>query len=422
MPNCCPAGSAKKWPAIDAASCEERHTKPSLPRSLCRSIGADAGVGTGIAVSAGAVDVVLEIAALRRPLGALKQQRTAVALGLFVAAILVYLACFVATTLLEPWWARVITCLALGPLVAFLFRIAHDAGHGSHAQSRFLNRIIGHVAIMPSYHPYRVWRHYHNATHHAFTNLRGRDYIWVPLSYAEYCELSPLRRYAERTYRSVKGVGIYYLVEIWLRQMMLARGPVLRDRSYVRDWLVMLGFALGQMAAIVALTVLHQQFSLTAVLFNIVLAMVIPFLVFTWLVGYVSFLNHTHPRVPWFANAAEWSFRTGQVRCSVRMAVPLWLVFFITDLGLHAAHHIEPRIPIWKLGKAQRHFAAALRDAVFERWSIPVQAAIFARCKLYDYKSHRWLDFAGRPTTDSIGPRAVSDRVETLFVLSLIHI
>src|SRR5690349_4120825 len=46
------------------------------------------------------------------------------------------------------------------------------------------------------------------------------------------------------------------------------------------------------------------------------------------------------------------------------MAVPRWLIFFITDLGLHAAHHIEPRIPIWKLDAAQRHLGPALGDAV----------------------------------------------------------
>lgn len=358
-----------------------------------------------LAVSTGAVNAKQDIAALRRTVSALKPQRTGFALGFFLAAALAYLACFVATTALEAIWARFIMAVALGPLVALLFRIAHDAGHGCHTQSRILNRIIGQLSLMPSYHPYRFWRRFHNATHHAFTNLRGRDYIWVPLTYQEYCGLSPFRRFAERTYRSVKGVGLYYLIEIWLRQMMFARGRFMRQRDCadIIDLLITLSFATAQVTAIIALSFeINEQFLLSTVLVNMLLGMLIPFLVFNWLVGYVSFLNHTHPRVAWFAKAEEWSFRTGQVQCSVHMAVPRWLIFFITDLGLHAAHHIEPRIPIWKLDKAQRHFALTLGNAVFERWSVRVQAAIFSQCKLYDYDNHVWLDFAGKPTTERI--------------------
>jgi fatty acid desaturase len=187
--------------------------------------------------------------------------------------------------------------------------------------------------------------------------------------------------------------------------MMFARGTVMlrRDWADVIDLLMTLSFATAQVAVIIAVNFeLNEQFSVATILLNILLAMIVPFLVFNWLVGYVSFLNHTHPRVPWFAKAEEWSFCTGQVRCSVHMAVPRWLIFFITDLGLHAAHHIEPRIPIWKLDAAQRHLGPALGDAVFERWSVRVQAAIFSRCKLYDYDNHVWLDFAGKPTTAPI--------------------
>ena len=32
-----------------------------------------------------------------------------------------------------------------------------------------------------------------------------------------------------------------------------------------------------------------------------------PLLIFSWMFGFVTFFNHTHPKVTWFSNEAEWS-------------------------------------------------------------------------------------------------------------------
>lgn len=36
---------------------------------------------------------------------------------------------------------------------------------------------------------------------------------------------------------------------------------------------------------------------------------------------------------------------------------------------------------------------------ISERFTLSGFQRTMARCKLYDYKDHTWLDFAGRPTT-----------------------
>jgi omega-6 fatty acid desaturase (delta-12 desaturase) len=96
---------------------------------------------------------------------------------------------------------------------------------------------------MPSLHPYRVWRLFHNSIHHAFTNLRGRDYIWVPLS-LKYSKLSCFGVLLNAL--SSKGVGVYYLIEVWLRQMMFKyRRTMLRhDGAYIYRLLITLSFAM----------------------------------------------------------------------------------------------------------------------------------------------------------------------------------
>jgi omega-6 fatty acid desaturase (delta-12 desaturase) len=337
---------------------------------------------------------------LRRELAPLRRQSAAGAGLLFAAGMGLYIAGFAATLVVRELWVLVLSSAALGPLIALLFRIAHDAGHNSHFADRRWNQVIARLCILPSYHPYSIWLWLHNKSHHGFTNLRDRDYIWVPLSKTDYDRATPIGRAAERFYRSAVGVGWYYCCEIWWRKMLRRPGTarLASSKAMTYDRLSVAAFFCAQLGAIAA-----SADSIGALITVLAAAIVVPFLVFCWMVGYVSFFNHTHPRVPWFSRAREWSFFGGQLNCTVHMSVPPWLVFFLTDLGLHGTHHFDPRIPIWRLSGAEdvvgRVFA---RDIVFERWTFGSQAAILRACKLYDYDAHRWLDFAGRPTTPAI--------------------
>jgi acyl-lipid omega-6 desaturase (Delta-12 desaturase) len=333
---------------------------------------------------------------VRAELADLRQQSWSSAATFAGAAALAYLAAFAGVLCFRDPGAVVVCSAALGPLIALLFRIAHDAGHHSHFRDRRLNSLVGHLCILPSYHPYSVWLLFHNKLHHGFTNLRSRDYIWIPLSKSEYDRLTPVSRAAERLYRSAAGVGLYYGYVIWWRKMM--RRPVshlaISSGKARRDRMVVGLFLLCQLGAIAAASDSLQQFAALALA-----AVAVPFAVFCWMVGYVSFFNHTHPRVPWFARAEDWSFFGGQLSCTVHMSVPMWLVFFLTDLGLHGSHHFEPRVPIWRLPGADDTVKQAFsRQLVIEQWTFRTQARILRTCKLYDYDAHRWLDYAGVPT------------------------
>ena len=66
----------------------------------------------------------------------------------------------------------------------------------------------------------------------------------------------------------------------------------------------------------------------------------------------------------------------------------------------HNAHHVNPRIPMYALRRAQ----AALRDRVESEvhayrlgWNSYMDCV--RRCKLYDYANHAWLDFRGQVTS-----------------------
>jgi omega-6 fatty acid desaturase (delta-12 desaturase) len=342
---------------------------------------------------------VSRILALRAPLAPFRGQTASWAVALSLSATAAYLVLFFGASYGGSLWLRIVSALALGPSIALLFRIAHDAGHGSHFASARLDRFVCRISLLPSYHPHSVWLLLHNGRHHSFTNLRENDYIWIPKSPQDYARLGVFGRLRERVYRTTLGVGLYYLCAIWAG-MVLVRPSLVRKLKpvYVRDALVTAGFFLAQLVALAL-----DRPDLGTFALRVALAIVLPFLIFNWLVGFASFLNHTHPRVPWFSRREQWSFYEGQVHCTVHVGVPKWMIFFLTDLGLHGAHHIDPRIPIWQLEPAEERIVADAReDIVFEPWTWARHREIMRCCKLYDYDNHRWVDFDGRPTTPVI--------------------
>lgn len=337
---------------------------------------------------------------LRAPLADLKHQPASWAAFLSMRTGLGYWACFVGAAYADEPWLRLSLSALLGPFIALSFRMGHDCGHGAHFPGPRLNQLFGVLSHLPAYHPFGVWIASHNLSHHAFTNLKTRDYIWIPLSKAEYDRLGPFGRLMQRLYRTTLGAGFYYLYEIWWRQMLVGRPQVRRKlgRAYWRDLAVVLGFFALQLGVLAADGPGAETFTL-----RVLLAIVLPFCVFNWMVGFVSFLNHTHPDVPWFQDRDAWSFYAGQVNCTVHMRVPPWLIFFITDLGLHGAHHIDPQVPVGTLDEAETDILLRSDEHIVrESWNPSLQADIMRRCKLYDYDRRRWLDFDGRPTGPSL--------------------
>ena len=117
--------------------------------------------------------------------------------------------------LADAVWLKALCGLAAGFVIGRLFIIGHDACHQSYTPHRGLNRILGRIAMVPSLTPYSLWEVGRNVVHHGYTNLKGVDFVWAPLTKEEFEGLTPGRRLMERIYRSGWGPALYYLVEMW---------------------------------------------------------------------------------------------------------------------------------------------------------------------------------------------------------------
>ena len=341
---------------------------------------------------------------LRSHLAEFRQRSLAQALAHAAVSFIVYGALFGVAIASASVWLRPVAGLVAGLFAGNLFMIGHDACHGSYTRSARLNRVLGRIVFLPSYHPYSLWELSHNRIHHVHTNLRTHDFVWTPLTKPEFDALPRWRRLLYRACRTPLGLALYYTPELWWPRLMAPASRVLdRSRpSYLYDRLLVWSFMLAQLAAIVVVSPSGSAFAL-----GLACGIVLPWFVFCWLIGFVIYFNHTHPDVPWFADSSEWSSFEAMVAGTTRLSFPRWAGWFASNIMNHVAHHVDPRIPLVRLADAQVRIEALLPGEVcVESWSVARLQMILRSCKLYDYDAQCWLDYEGRPTTRALTSRS----------------
>ncbi|WP_293400809.1 fatty acid desaturase [Polaromonas sp.] len=312
-------------------------------------------------------------------------------------ALLTLLLC--ATVLLDAWWARILCGAVAGLVIGRLFIIGHDACHQSLTSHRKLNRWLGRIAFLPSLTAYSLWDLGHNTVHHGFTNLKGVDFVWAPLTLDEFRALSPTGRLLQRLYRSGWGPGAYYFVEMWWKKMMFPSRSDLGNRQshiFTRDCLMVTAFAglwLGALA--MAAHAMQQSMVLT-----VLAGFVVPLFVWFNLMGFVIYGHHTHVRVSWHNERTAWQRAQPFVTTTVHLTFPLKAGALLHHIMEHTAHHLDMSIPLYRLKDAQARLEELLPGRIVIQ---PFSAAWYFRtaraCKLYDFSRHCWTDFSGNATS-----------------------
>ena len=329
-----------------------------------------------------------------------RSRSTLKGIGLFTISIVGYACCFAVGVLATRHLSKTIASCGLFAFTSTLFVIGHDACHGSLTPSRFLNRFVGKISFLPSYHPFSSWEHTHNGLHHGMTNIRGHDPVFAPLSKSEYDSLSVPGRFVERFYRTSVGLGVYYFVRIWWALEMFPtstfRPKGKKSRTFHLDRLLVIGVFFAQMALIVTFT--PHTSGLRDIACSALAVVVVPFALFNAAMGFAIFLHHTHPRTRWYANERDWSFFSSQVRSVVHAEFPRIVEIFLHDIMDHTAHHVDPKIPLYNLHRSQKAIEAAYSvEIIVERWTLPGWRKTLRTCRLYDYENHRWIDYDGTP-------------------------
>lgn len=309
---------------------------------------------------------------------------------LFAFIVTLY-ACLCAAILVSPLWLALILTLPCGLVIGDLFVIGHDACHQSLTCSARLNSVLGRLCFLPSYHSFLLWDLGHNRIHHKYNNIKGRDYVWEPMTVGEYRAASKFERAEYRFFRSALGMPFYYLTKIWFPKMVVPRRSVVGNnvRKYWKDSIYLSAFFAFQVAVIgICAATLQVNFWL-----SVALVILLPLVVFNMLMSAVIYVHHTHPDVHWYDGISAWKQHNGAVAGTVHVRFPLLLRVAMLEITEHNAHHFAPGVPLYNLSKMQHEMSSHSDAVVSYDFSIPALLKILNRCKLYDFDAKRWQKY-----------------------------
>ncbi len=311
--------------------------------------------------------------------------------------------------------------------IAQLFVIGHDACHNSLTPSKTINQFVGRLAFLPSLHSYTLWEYGHNRYHHKFVMLKEKDPFGVPLSKMEYDSLSPLNKTIERFYRSPIGILFCHLTRGWWLKMFVPPPYNKMLKSYfpkstkeiiifILDCFLVWFFFI--FAVVILPLAISKTGSFIIYLEFLIFTVLVPFLLWNFLMSFVTYLHHTHPQIKWYLKENDLGFINAQVHSSTHVIFPFHFNTIFLFIMEHTAHHLmREKIPFYHLNIVQQKIEEAFPDKVITyRWTFKKYLEISRICKLYDFKNQRWLDFQGNPTSpELIGQKGKSRSSSLVF-------
>lgn len=324
-------------------------------------------------------------------------------LTLLALDLLAYAACFIAVCLAPHWSLKLALSLLLGICIGRLFQLGHTASHGALIASgnRRWRRPLGMLCFLPALTPEHGWDIGHNRVHHVCVNQKELDNNWVPMSPEEYRAAPAWRRLWERIIRSLPGLGLYYTVDIWAAQMI---GGSLRrlDKKPLRQDIT--GIALF-LAAKIALAVSLGG----SPWLNLLFAIVLPQLVWHYIMAMVIYFHHTHEAARWFWAASDDkpSLLETAYEASRNVTLPWRIDALMHSVMVHIVHHLSPLVPCYLQAEATRALGARAGLTVTTHrigWRRAWQ--ITRHCQLYDFENGRWCRFAEVAPTGSAMARS----------------
>ena len=289
-------------------------------------------------------------------------------------------------------------------VISGLFIVAHDAAHGALFSSKRLNRVIGTIAMLPSWHVYEGWTLGHNRIHHGYTVREGFDFVWHPYTPEQYEAMSTLGRLRHRFEWSWFGAGAYYLREVWLHKMIVGAPPARWAKSIRRDRIIVWSFVAAASLALGALSWASYG-SVIGVLWMILKVLVIPFLGFNFVIASFVHVHHIQPNIRWWKRR-EWTKWHGQMEGTTVLRARFGLNFFFHWIMVHVPHHVDMRIPMYNLELATDAMKKAFPGTIHDE---PLRFMDFVRntrvCRLYDFDEARWYTYrqaAKRPASEQV--------------------
>jgi len=242
------------------------------------------------------------------------------------------------------YWLTLLLAVPAGGFLVRLFIIQHDCGHGAFFSNRTANTWMGRVLGVLTLTPYDYWKRNHASHHATSSNLDRRGIGDIDLlTVEEYRGKSWLGRLGYRCYRSAP--VMFVIGPAWLF-FLQHRLPFNQMREGWRPWIS----TMATNAAIAAVVAGMMAWVGWAPF----LLVHLPIMVIAASMGvWLFYVQHQFEDVAW-ARTGNWSHQEAALAGSSYYDLPGLLRWFSGNIGIHHVHHLNSRIPYYRLPKVLR--------------------------------------------------------------------
>lgn len=248
------------------------------------------------------------------------------------------------------YWGTLALAPLAGGFLVRIFIIQHDCGHSSFFGSQRLNNAVGFACSLLTLAPYASWSRQHAGHHGVWNNLdrrqSGADIYSTCLTVAEYRVLSPA---SQLLYRLTRHPIVANLLLPPFIFMLLYRLPFDMPRSWRRE---------RGAVHLTNLTLLALIGVLGTVLgFGRLAAVQVPVMIVASTMGVWLFsVQHRGESARWLRRG-DWNATVAALESSTCLRLPAVLQWFTGNIGFHHIHHLNPRIPNYRLEECHRAIA-----------------------------------------------------------------
>ena len=237
------------------------------------------------------------------------------------------------------YWLTVALALPAAFFLMRLFIIQHDCGHGAFFRNTRAADITGFILGVLTLTPYHYWKKTH-AIHHATSgNLEHRGFGDInTLTVEEYLKLTRFERFKYRVYRNplvLFGIGAV------AHFVIVHRIPTIIPREWRRERRSIVWTDVALVALVVGAGLVFG--------FREVALVHLPLLLLSCSMGvWMFYVQHQFEPTYW-EHDERWQYETAALQGSSFYKLPRVLHWLTGNIGYHHIHHLNARIPNYKL-------------------------------------------------------------------------
>lgn len=236
---------------------------------------------------------------------------------------------------------RAFCSVLAGLLTLRFFVLYHDQQHHAILRNSLLGEVAMQVFGILALSPTSIWRSSHNHHHKHNSNLRSAHIGSFPVMTKQQFQRAPAKqRFGYLATRHPATIFFGYAT-MFLYGMCLA--PFLRRPGRHFDCLVAL--------------VVHGAISWALVHYfgwaALILCQIVPHLITFGIGSYLFYAQHNFPGVT-FAASGGWAYEKAALESSSFMKTSPVMGWFTANIGYHHIHHLNHRIPFYRLPEALR--------------------------------------------------------------------